>query len=1124
MQKKTAFARWHCFAHKIADRYPKLLFLMKISIINCAVMLLTLQLFAAGSTKGQNISTSVVTFGSHNENLKEALKRLGLQSGFIIVYPSEIVERQKTEKALPIGIRTVATTLDLLLGNSELNYKQQGERTIILFTRPNEKTLPSTEVIITGRVQDDQGNGLAGVTIRRKGSTSAGTFTDQKGNFVALVPEGPAVLVFTYIGFRPREINIKDLKSPVTVVMEDVIGSLDEVQVTAYGRTTRRLNTGDQTTITSKEIDKYPAGNALVALQGNVPGLLITQASGTPGSTYSVNIRGLNSINATSDPFYVIDGIPYSGGSFSSQRGNTVSPDATKAYDALSFINPQDIESINVLKDADATAIYGSRAANGVILITTKKGRAGAPKIDINVFSGIRQSLGSFDLLDTKEYLSIRKEAKRNDNATILPTDYDINGTWDTTRYTNYADVFREGAAHSTNAQVGVSGGNSDLQYLVSANYRNLSNLQKFSGGTDQTSSVHFNLNTGTPTSRFTMTLTTGYTFNKNNMSPSDLTASIIAMAPNSPALFNPNGKLNFENNTYINPLLQTKQLANSAIYNLTSSLILGYRIMDGLNFQTTIGYNRQALNEVISSPTTSLSPSSLANGNKASSRFAETNKMYWSIEPALNYQRAIVKGTLSTTIGWSLQKQSNDAEALQVTGYASDLLLSNIAAGTAIAPQGTGVSVNEYKYNAIFGRVNYNWSDKYILNLSGRYDGSSKFGENRRFHFFPAAGAAWIFSSERFIERSLPFLSFGKVRASYGITGNDQTTSYSYWTNYQLTVATAYQGIPGVRPLNLQNPDLSWETVAKSNLGLELKFFKNRIGLEGNYYVNTTSDMITGQALALTTGFTSISRNQPAKVENKGFDLTLNSQNVNNEHFQWSTTILFTRQRNKLKDYPSLAPAQQNLLDQAVNVQHAFRYAGVNQQTGLYQFYDANGNITANPSQNNDLTELVNLNPDYFGSISNTLNYKGFSLSFMFRYVKQTGASVRGLLAGGIFPGLAGYNIPREMLDRWQKAGDVATYQKFSTGIVGVLQQNLLRQSNAYYGDASYIRLQNTSLAYQFPTRIANKIRMKTLRIYANGENLATFSGYGMLDPENQSLQRVGPLRTIVFGLQASL
>lgn len=1122
MQKNTAFATWNSYVHKIPKQ--KILFLMKVSIINFVIMLIALQLFASGRINGQNINDTQINFGVSKKSLKETLKMLGKESGYTLFYPSEKIDQQKTDLNVPFQTRSVASTLSLVLANSGLSYRQQGDKTIILFSSDKVETHVSPPTLISGKVTDNSGHELAGVVIKFKGNPKAAVFTNLKGEFNFFITNTDDYLVFSYVGYKTREVRIKDLKNPVSIVMEDVTGSLDEVQVTAYGTTTRRLNTGDQTTITAKEIEKYPSNNALVALQGSVPGLLITQNTGTPGSTYKVNIRGLNSISAGSDPFYVIDGIPYSGGSFSSQRGNTLSPNGAQAYDALSLINPLDIESINVLKDADATAIYGSRAANGVILITTKKGKAGAPRVDVNVFSGVRQMSKKLKLLNTEQYLDMRREAKRNDNAAILPTDYDLNGTWDQSKYTDFSDLFLGGNAYNSNAQVGISGGSTDLQYLVSANYRNITNLQKFAGGADQTSSLHFNLNSGNPSNRFSFTFGGGFSYNNNTMPPSDLIGSITSLAPNSPSLFNPNGTLNYENNTFDNPLRTTNQLANTSAYNLTSNLVLGYKVASGLTLQTTLGYNKQILDEFLATPTTAISPTSLANGSKPFSNFTHDNKMYWSIEPSASYTKEISSGVLTSTLGWSLQKQSSDTQLLQATGYSSDLLLGNIAGGTSITPFGSGVGISVYKYNAAFGRINYNWKEKYILNLSGRYDGSSRFGENRRFHFFPAAGAAWLFSSEDLFKNNFQFISFGKLRASYGVTGNDQISNYNYLTNYSLLLGTPYQGVPGVAPSNLPNPNLSWETVAKSNVGLELKFLKNRIGIEGNYYLNRSSDIISGNALASTTGFASINQNQQSKIVNKGFDLTVTTQNIQNDEFVWTSAILFTRQRNKLEAYPGLTPAQQLTLGQAVNSQKVYRYAGVNTQTGLYQFYDANGNITSSPSQTDDLVKVVDTNPNYFGSVSNTFTYKGFSLSFMFRYVKQVGASVRGILASSIFPGYPQTNIPTEMLDRWQKPGDNATYQKYSANFTAIIQQlQINRFSDVYYGDASYIRLQNASLAYQFPVKITRNIHLKNLRVYVNGENLATISHYGILDPENQSLQRVGPLRSIVFGLQTS-
>ena len=1093
---------------------------MKISILNFAVTLLTLSLCASSPATCQHITSTYVSFGATNETLREALKKLGDQSGYIIFYPSEQIDKQPAVN-LPFKERTMAATLTLLLVNTELDYKQQGDKVIVLFTPQKPKVTESGKTIISGNVADEDGTAMTGVIIKQKDKPGNNSVTNQQGAYHVEVADLNVVLQFSHVGFRTKEISAGTLRNDGKVTMESIAGALDEVQVTAYGSTTRRLNTGDQTTISAKEIEKYPSGNALMALQGTVPGLMITQASGTPGGTFSAKIRGPNSLNAHSDPFYVVDGIPYTGGGFASQRGNSVSSDATTAYDALSLINPLDIESINILKDADATAIYGSRAANGVILITTKRGKPGKPKMDLNIFSGISRVGRIPDVLNTREYLEMRREAKRNDNAQILPSDYDLNGTWDENSYVNFPELLLGGTSYTTNSQIGVSGGSNDLQYLISANYRNTSNVQKIAGGNDKTTSLHFNINTANPDSRFSMNFSGGYSYNKNTIPPIDLMFAAVTLAPNAPELFTPTGALNFENGTFMNPLLFAKKLANASIYNLSSSMVIGYKLLSGLNFQATLGYNKQSLDEFFGTPYAAIPPDNIAIGAKPSSQFSKDDRMYWSIEPLLIYNRNIAKGYLSATVGWSLQRQDQDARQLLATGYTSDLLLENIAAGTTIQPA-TPVIINEYKYNAIFGRLNYNWSNKYILSLSGRYDGSSKFGENKRFHFFPATAAAWLLSSEDFI-KNLPFVSFAKLRASYGITGNDQF-SYSYMTNYGLSFGKPYQGIPGVTPDNLPNQNLSWETVAKANLGLELKFLKNRIGIESNYFLSNTSDLMIQNFLSSTTGFASIIQNKDAKLQNRGFDVSLNSQNITSASFNWSTTVLFTKQTNELKKYPGLPATWQMLLGQVVDALPVYRYAGINQQTGLYQFYNADGGITNSPLIPNDLTEVVNTNPDYFGSLSNTFSYKGFSLSFMFRFVKQKGESVKGILSGNVYAGMPNYNVPRDMLDRWQKPGEMATYQKFSTSVAAVFQQSYIINSDANYGDASYIRLQNASLAYQFPARISDKLYLKNLKIYANGENIATITGYRVLDPENQSLQRIGPLRTVVFGIQASL
>jgi TonB-linked SusC/RagA family outer membrane protein len=1076
-----------------------------------------------------------INLAAKNISLEKLFRQIEKQSGYAILYDADILTDLPNVN-VEINDATIEEVMAKCFLGKPLDFKIIDKNIVIRRKQGVPIPAKSPVRLFTGTVFDQKQQPMPGVNIKVKGALTGQTTSNEKGDFSILVlDEKTAVLQFSFIGYATQEISVSQLKSPFVITMKEDIGKLDEIQVIAYGQTSRKLNTGDQTTVTAKEIENYPVGNALSVLQGIVPGMVITQATGQAGGTYKVVVRGQNGISTSTAPLYIIDGIPYSGGGYSTPKASFLG--ASQAYDALSFINPLDIESINVLKDADATAIYGSRGANGVILITTKKGKAGNTKIDVNVYSGISEAVTTPQFLTTQQYLQMRREGIKNDNATIGTSDYDLNGSWDTTRYTNFPKLFLSGRGNSTNAQVSISGGNNNTSYLVSGNFRSVTNVQQLIGGGDQNSSLHFNLNSGSSDGRFNFTFTGGYTYDNNTIPSADLTM-YANIAPDAPALYTSDGTLNFQNNTFVNPLLQSKLLAKTNISNLTSSMVLSYLLAKGLRLQTTLGYNKQSLNEFLGNTLASILPLNVTTyGYKGSSNFTYDNKSFWSLEPQLNYNTQINKGTLDITGGASLQKQFYEVTQLQAYGYSNDLLIGNIAGGTGVAPLGSGYNAYAYKYSAIFGRANYNWDNKYILNVSGRYDGSSKFGQDRQFHLFYAAGATWLFSSEDFVKKTLPFLSFGKLRASYGETGNDQIPPYSYQSNfYPVAAINSYQGMPGLLAGNLPNPYLSWESTTKLNFGLELQFFKGRIGVEGNYFINRTDNTLAGVPLTSTTGFTSITQNIDAKIQNKGFDITLNTANIQGKDFTWSSSFTFSRQRNALLSFPNATPATIQLLNHDVGSYLTNRYAGVNPQTGLYQFYDKDGNIVSAPSYTgSDQVKLINTNPDYFGTMSNTFSYKGFSLNVLLRAVKQIGYSPFGQIlrsASGAppyfsVPGYQNVNYPTAVLDHWQKPGDIATYGKYSSTFFGATMLNSLninQNLDAFYADASYIRLQNASLGYQLPKQILGKLHVKNLKVYILGENLATISKYGFVDPETQTFLRMPPLRTITFGLQATL
>jgi TonB-linked SusC/RagA family outer membrane protein len=1107
-----------CLQRITHTRLKKLLLVMKLTTL--LIFIGFMQVNAAVYGQRININAS-------NISIETLFKQIEKQSGYSFFYKANALKNMPRIN-VEIDNATIDEVLEKCFKNKPLDYLIV-DKSIVVKRKDLPAVVLQNNVLISGKVVDETGHPLPGVSIKLKNAQNV-WLTNQQGLFTGVIvdPADNAALQITYVGYITQEILVKNLKIGVTITMKPDVGQLDEIQVIGYGQTTKRFNTGDQTTVTAKQIENYPVGNVLSVLQGTVPGMVVTQASGQAGATYSVVIRGQNGLTTSTDPLYVVDGVPFNGGAFSSQKNNYLGS-TSRAYDALSLINPLDIESVNVLKDADATAIYGSRGANGVILITTKKGKSGDAKIDVNVFSGFSEEAKLPQLLNTQQYLTLRHEAKKNDNAAIGPNDYDLNGTWDTTRYTNYPQLFLGGQGHNTNAQVSISGGAPNISYLVSGNFRRQTNVQELIGGREQVSSLHFSLNSSSSNKRFNMAFSGGYTNSDNNIPNADLSSSAFTMAPNSPELYRPDGSLNFENNTFINPLLSSKTIARTALTNFNSSLQLSYQLLKGLTAQATMGYNKQSNTEFLANTIASILPSSVALGAKASANYTYNNRSYWSVEPQLNYTRTDGKGLLGLTFGGSLQKQMTDATQLQANGYTSDLLINNLAAGTSVTPLGQGYAAYNYKYAAFFGRANYNWDNKYIVNVSGRYDGSSRFGQDRQFHTFYAAGGAWLFSSENLVKRVAPFLSFGKLKVSYGETGNDQIGNYLYLQNFApVTSSNAYQSTPGLIPTNLPNPYLTWETTRKLNFGSELQFLNGRIGIDGNYFINKTVNILSAVPLSSTTGFPNIQQNIPAKIQNKGFDITLNTVNVRSGDFTWTTNLTFSRQRNKLLAFPNAASsAYQQLLDQSVNSFFVNRYAGVNQQTGLYQFYDRNGAIVSAPASNSsDQVKLINLNPDYFGSMANTFTYKGFSLNVLFRGIKQLGQSPFGQIVSATFPGFSNNNVPVQLLDRWRQPGDVATYQKatssFSPALLSKL--NINRNLDAYYSDASYIRLQNASLGYQFPTQLATRLHLRSLKVYALGENLATISKYKFADPEVQNYLRLSPLRTITFGIQASL
>jgi TonB-dependent starch-binding outer membrane protein SusC len=1077
-------------------------------------------LFAFLFQTAANSNAQLITLAVNDAPLQTVLKSIEKQSGYTYFAKKDLF-KNTNRVTLQLKDVSLQDALNICFKNQPLRYFID-DKVILIEPSLTGGLNPGFQAHhfngtppITGIVRNPDGQPISGANVIVKG-TKRGTVTNVDGSF-SIEANNNDVVIISSIGFSDRQLAVNNNTiGIVTLVLSE--SKLDEVQVIAYGTTTKRLSTGNVGTVKAEDIQKQPVMNPLQALQGRVAGLSITQVTGVPGGRIDVRIRGQNSLRSGKDPFYVIDGVPYT----STPIGG-LNPQLSSAS-PLNYINPSDIESIDILKDADATSIYGSRAANGAILITTKKGKAGPMLVSMNINSGITKSKFGIKLLNAEQYLMMRDEAFKNDGVEPGPSDYDVNGTWDRKRNTDWVKELTQGPSHYTSGDISISGGNNNTQYLLGAGYsKQQSGIPRLikGDGMDQRGSVHFAINSASANKRFTFAAKGSLSTDKNTAQSVDVIFNSILLAPNAPNIFNADGTLNWapinpgESGTWANPFADFFRKSRAQTTNLVSNIILTYELFNGLDIKTNLGYNSIHEDDIFTFPASMYDPA--YHITTGSSRFGNSNSRSWIIEPQLNYHVNFGSGKLTALAGGTFNKKTNSVQQLAAENFPSDVLLENIQAGGTVTPFTSDNS--EYNYAAVFGKLTYNWQDKYILNTTVRRDGSSRFGPGNQFANFYSVSGAWIFTKEKFLANQSGFLSFGKLRASYGTTGNDQIPDYSFLDLYSSTTYP-YQGLTGLFPASQYNPDLAWEETRKIEGALEMGFLKDRITLEASYYHNRSGNQLLPGKLSIVTGYIVYTYNKPAVVQNAGMEFTLNTLNIKTRDFHWTSSFNISANRNKLVSYPNLATSYDALsytVGQPVNVIKVFPFGGVNQETGLYQFRDTSGNMTTTPTQI-DRTVIINTDPRYTGGFQNSFVYKGFEIDVLFQFVKQVGRNIYSEL--GFSPGLMS-NQPDFILDRWQKPGDIAKFQKF--GGLSVYDGYFnLQQSEFIYSDASYIRLKNLSVSWQTPAKFNQSLRLKSASVYVQSQNLLTITKYIGPDPESQGA-RLAPPKILTFGIRAS-
>jgi TonB-linked SusC/RagA family outer membrane protein len=953
---------------------------------------------------------------------------------------------------------------------------------------------------------------LPGATIRIRNTPSV-TSTDKNGNFALTTTLTAGMLLISYTGYQTTEIPFKIPAPAIRIILKEDKGQLEDIVVIGYGETTRKLNTGSVAAISAKQIADQPVMNVLSALSGRMPGVFVQTTNGLPGGNINVQIRGKGSILAGTDPLYIVDGVPYENSPPNRSNDQQVTGYIGGTVSPLNNLNPSDIESITVLKDADATSIYGSRGTNGVVLIQTKRNKGDKTDLNINLNHGLSVLAQKPSLMNLEEYLSLRREAFANSGRTPSADPASIDYApdlvqWDQNRSTDWSDYVVGGTARSTDLQARISSGGKTTSFSLSGNYRRDGTItigeNRFERG-----GISASLITRSADERFTMNLTGQLSSISSDLAnTASSTGASITLPPNYP-VYLADGGYNWV--TLSNIDASALATAKNRTGSQTGNLSLIYKPIENLNIKLSGGYTQSRYGQRLINPSRSLRPGLINN-----SVFGTNLSSSVIFEPQADYSIKKGRSRLNLLFGGTYQDRSSERELLQLGNYKLESLMEDFAsAGTVDVRQRTDLC---YRYVSAFARATYTLSDTYILNATVRRDGSSRFGPGNRFGNFGSIGGAVIISNLSFIKQSLPFLSFAKLRGSYGSTGNDQIGDYQYLSTYSSPGTNLYQGTATLAPNRISNENFRWEITYKSDIGLELGFWEDRMMLSADYYSNRSGNQLVLYTLPASTGFNSYQANLPAEVLNRGWEFSLSAEVLKSSRLKWRSNFNLTLPKNRLRSFENLATSSYALVYEIgydISRISGYRYLGPDPQTGAARYAGQDGNPSASPYRYFTLGKLT---PDLYGGWGNSLELGKMELEVFLQFVKSES---RGGLTST--PGRTAYNTYQLLEDRWSPQNPGALFPRAS-----LATDNQMSLSSLNLFDSSYLRLKNISLSYRFGERASGKLGLRSLRIYAQAQNLLTLwnRSAALLDPESSSISAASTptLRSVSMGIQINL
>ncbi|WP_170179804.1 SusC/RagA family TonB-linked outer membrane protein [Flavivirga rizhaonensis] len=1004
--------------------------------------------------------------------------------------------------------------LKTVISKKDYNVELTDKNTIIIKEVPVIET--PQQYNITGTILDANGQPLPGANVLEKGTTN-GTQSDFDGRFKITVSGENAVLVISYVGFGSKVISINGQTTISVTLLEDT-ARLNEVVVVGYGIQNKRAVTSAIATVTAEDLGENSSDSFTRALSGKVAGVQIQQTNGAPGGAIKVRVRGTGSLSGN-DPLYVVDGFPIE----NSDIGNS-----DQGFNSLSTINPDDIESIQILKDAAASAIYGSRGANGVVIITTKRGKSGKPRFNFSSSISTQSVHNKVDLLTGDQFLDFLRESWTNASATTQPGVPLLNLLNNESQYrgvnTDWQDViFRNGLVQ--NYQLSASGGTDKFQYFVSGGYMEEegiiieSGLKRYSLRANLDAQVTDKLKMG-------VSITPSFTQNdevnaEGHWAGNGVILSALIAFPFLPADASTEEFVNNQSDLACcgtpNPALIARERdTESTALRLLANSYLEFEIIDGLKVKTSLGFDYTDFERNDFNPARAI-----RNGNNTNASSRKLGQRSWLSENTLNYTKSFDKHNLNILGGFTYQEYRDQNNFISASGLQNEAIRTITAFDKVNRAESF---VQEWSLVSLLGRLNYSYDDKYFLTAAIRRDGSSRFGANNKYATFPSISAGWLVSDEDFLQDSEK-ISLLKLKASYGKTGNNRIGNYASLgllgggVNYVLGSGNG-TNIGGLVPASVSNPDLTWETTKQYNIGVELGLFKNRVAFTVDYFNSETEDLLLNVPIPVSSGFGSSLQNI-GRIENKGWEFLVLTKNFTGD-FSWSTDFNITFTKNKILELgPEGDPIRSgsgrgalflNEIGGELGAFNVYKQIGIFQTQdevdnsatfprptfpGDIKYQDTNGDGTISDA---DRVVIGSNRPDYIWGLVNNFSYKNWDMSIV---INGSQGNLVHNVQGAFVLGLQGYmNQFASTLGRWKSASEPGD-GRTPRATFDTTGNNSVAETSRFVEDASFTRIQNITIGYNFPSTVTDKLKLNSLRCFFSGNNIATFTDYQGYNPE---------------------